>query len=134
VERVFVDANIIFSAAYNPKRRIAMLWKLPQTEIVTSDYAAAEAIRNLRQKYPQHVITARHLLRRTGLIKTSSELPPGVRGELNAKDQPILAAAIASKSNYLLSGDADFLKLFGRVIDGVMVLRPGDYLQLRGNS
>ena len=40
MDRVFIDANVLFSAAYDPTSRIAGLFRLPRTELVTSRYAA----------------------------------------------------------------------------------------------
>lgn len=131
MQRVFVDANVLFSAAYNTKRQIANLWNLTDIEIVTSAYAAAEALRNLRRKYPGQVADLRALLSRTRLVPSASAIPAGIGGQLHEKDHPILAAAIASRAGYLLTGDEDFAPLFGRVIEGVLIIRPGDYLRLR---
>jgi predicted nucleic acid-binding protein len=47
---------------------------------------------------------------------------------LDSKDQPILLAAIHGKADYLLTRDAkQFQHLFGKRIEGVMVLRPAQY-------
>ena len=131
MQRVFADANVLFSAAYNPKRHIASLWNLPDTEIVTSAYAAAEALRNLRRKYPDKIAELRALLSRTKLVPSAGKVPAGIVNQLHEKDHPILAAAIACRATHLLTGDDDFAPLFGRVIEGVLVIRPGDYLRLR---
>jgi predicted nucleic acid-binding protein len=46
VHRVFLDANVLFSAAYDQRRHISRLWQMRNIELVTSPYAAAEAFRN----------------------------------------------------------------------------------------
>jgi hypothetical protein len=47
VDRVFLDANVLFSAAYRPDAGLARLCKLPRAELMTSTYAAEEARINL---------------------------------------------------------------------------------------
>lgn len=45
--RVFLDANVLFSAAHRAQNGLLALWALPDTTLVTSDYAVLEARRNL---------------------------------------------------------------------------------------
>jgi hypothetical protein len=47
-DRVFLDANILVSAAWSADAGLFALWKLPDTSLITSAYAIAEADRNLR--------------------------------------------------------------------------------------
>jgi predicted nucleic acid-binding protein len=131
MDRVFLDANVIFSAAYNPRRRLGKLWQLSDVELVTSDHAAAEALRNLRLKYPSRVEAATRMLDECGIVRIAS-LPRLRRfPELSESDALILMAAIRCRANFLLTGDQDFARYFGRLVDGVMILRPGDYLRMR---
>jgi hypothetical protein len=56
-------------------------------------------------------------------------LPETIR--LDPKDQPILLAAI-SRADYLLTGDArHFGHLYGKRIEGLLVLRPAAYFERR---
>ena len=51
---------------------------------------------------------------------------------LDLKDRPILVAAIHGKANFLLTGDGrHFGHLYGKRIDGVVVLRPSQYFERR---
>jgi uncharacterized protein len=60
-------------------------------------------------------------------------LPEAVR--LDPKDRPILLAAIHGKADYLLTGDAShFGHLYGKRIEGVLVLRPAAYFDRRGRA
>jgi predicted nucleic acid-binding protein len=131
VDRLFLDANVVFSAAYDPGSRIAGLWRLEKLSLYTSDYALAEALRNLQRKAPARVQELGALLTRMRVIVSPAIEGLLFPGDLPAKDEPILQAAIACRANYLLTGDADFARCFGRVIKGVLILRPGDYLKLR---
>ena len=47
MDRVFLDANVLFSAAYRPDSRLRELWALAEVELVTSAYSVEEACRNL---------------------------------------------------------------------------------------
>ncbi len=56
------------------------------------------------------------------------KLPMTIR--LDPKDQPILLAAINGKADYLLTGDIrHFGHLYGKRIEGVLVLRPRQYFE-----
>jgi hypothetical protein len=44
---VFLDANVLSSAAYGPDAGLRVLWSLPGVRLTTSAYAAEEARRNL---------------------------------------------------------------------------------------
>ena len=53
MDRIFLDANVLFSAAYRPDAglaRLARLWRLEGVELITSAYAAEEAKLNLTEE------------------------------------------------------------------------------------
>lgn len=50
--RVFLDANVLFSAAYREGNGILRLWELSGIHLVTSSYAVEEAERNIARKRP----------------------------------------------------------------------------------
>lgn len=63
-------------------------------------------------------------------LAQSPTLPPDVR--IDSKDRPILLAAIRGKADYLLTGDGrHFGHLYGKLVEGVMVLRPAQYFERR---
>jgi hypothetical protein len=47
MDRLFLDANVLFAAAWRPKAALARLWELGDAELLSSDYAIEEARRNL---------------------------------------------------------------------------------------
>jgi predicted nucleic acid-binding protein len=134
VDVVFLDANVLFSAAYRVDAGVRGLWKLPETRLVTSSYAAEEARRNLEPSLRMDLET---LLATVELVAdvapdvktTSIELAePG----LPDKDIPILLAAIGAGATYLLTGDfKHFGSYYGKSIEGVLVMPPADYLRSR---
>jgi predicted nucleic acid-binding protein len=121
VTRVFLDANVLFSAAWSVQSGLLRFWSLPLT-LVTSPYAIAEAERNLAHKRPE-------ALERLSALLAPLEITDAVAsveaGQLPAKDVPILAAAVGAKCQVLLTGDVgDFGHLIGHEVHGVRVLTP----------
>jgi hypothetical protein len=56
--------------------------------------------------------------------------PPGIL--LPEKDVPILAAAIEARATHLLTGDLRHFRAYlGRMIEGIAIMRPGEYLRNR---
>ena len=125
MRRVFLDANVLFSAAYRETSGLRVLWRHSGTELLTSAYAAEEARRNL----PDADQRARleELLAGIRIVAESdAPLPSGVR--LPDKDLPILRAAIGADATHLLTGDfKDFRRYLGRRIAGVLVVTPADF-------
>ena len=130
MDRLFLDANVLFSAAWREDSGLLRLWKLPGAELVSSAYAVEEARRNLGETEARARLET--LLGDMTIVAEGSvaELPANVT--LAPKDRPILAAAIHANATHLITGDRkDFGKLFGRRIRGVLILRPADYHRSR---
>ena len=129
MDRLFLDANILFSVAYSGRSGLARLWSLPGVELLTSRYAMDEAKRNLDTDEQQTRLAAR-TVRILEDPAHAIELPVDVT--LRPKDRPILAAAIAAGASHLLTGDLrDFGPYMGKRLGGVLVMLPGDYLRGR---
>ena len=130
MDRLFLDANILFSAAYRANAGLLMFWKLKNAALCSSHYALEEARINLEQDAQK-----RRLEKLAKAIEffdpIASGLPRGV--DLPEKDVPILLAAIAARSTHLVTGDVlHFGRYFGKTIEGMLVLPPGDYLRKIG--
>ena len=123
--RLFLDANILFSAAYRDNAGLAKLWKSNHIKLVSSDYAIMEAERNLREHHQLQRL--KRFIQSLDIITTYNDslIPNDIK--LSTKDRPILAAAIFAKANFLVTGDRDFEHLFGKKILGVTVLTPSTY-------
>lgn len=119
--RVFLDANVLFSASNHSSNIARLIDRLLQVgEAVTSDLAREEARRNLELKRP-HWLPA--FERWMGRI----EQVPSVRFELAATldegDRPLLCAAIRSRCTHFATGDRrDFGHLFDTTVEGVQVV------------
>ncbi len=132
MDRVFLDANVLFSAAYSAENGLLKLWELAKNNsnvtFVTSAYALAEAERN--------VISSEHGARLHTLIKSVEiveTMPPQLLPKevaVHDKDKPILLAAISAKATHLLTGDfKHFGKYYGMTITGIIILPPAEYLR-----
>ena len=129
MHRLFLDANVLFSAAYKATR-LRALWENGQ-QLLTSGYAVEEARRNIQAIRPEALETLQELLKLLKLTKEGgiSDIPLDIA--LPEKDQPILAAAIQAQATHLLTGDVKhFGAYFGQHINGVFVLPPAQYFQL----
>jgi predicted nucleic acid-binding protein len=127
LDRVFLDANILFSAAYRSDSGLKQLWNLSEIQLLTSGYAIEEARRNLNDRYQRARLT--RLVRKVQVVSesTGNELPKGLG--LPEKDQPIFLAAFQAGATHLITGDVShFGRYFGQEFGGVMIMPPADYL------
>jgi uncharacterized protein len=125
VDRIFLDANVLLSAAWRSAAAIQRLWRLEGVELPSSGYAVEEARRNLETPAQRGRLT--RLLRRVHLVEPEHfTLPRGVR--LPEKDLPILLAAIDGGATHLLTGDWEhFGPYIRQEIAGVLILPPAEY-------
>lgn len=109
--RLFLDANVLFTAAHNPNGKAALtieLGKRGHWAHATSLYASEEARRNLVRKFPRSLDGLNALLRDIPLVEPRPGLPfPATLAE---RDRPIFQAAVTCQATHLLTGD---LKDFG---------------------
>jgi predicted nucleic acid-binding protein len=128
--KVFVDANVLFTAAYSPKGKAAALLKSIPKLIVTSDYAAEEARRNILAKKPEVSGELEKIL-------ANIRVEPSAAGSacpinLPEKDRPIFMSALKAKASHLLTGD---LKDFGPHMNqpkksaGIVIQTIADFLK-----
>lgn len=128
MDRIFLDANVLFSAAYRSNAGLTRLWQLDDVELMTSDYAAQEARLNLADQ-DQRARLAK-LLEKVRMIPAVAPFPAGIR--LPQKDRPILQAALQGRATHLLTGDKEhFGPYFGRYLGSVLVLPPAEYFERR---
>ena len=130
--RVFLDANVLFSAAWREDAGLLRLWRRADARLITSHYAADEALRNLEtaaQRERLFQLTASMELVPGDASGDLPDLPGGV--SLPEKDRPILVAAVRARATHLLTGDArHFGRLYRRIVGGVLILRPSEFLAL----
>jgi len=113
--RLFLDANILFTAARTPLGKAALLidWSGEgYWQVITSTYAIEEARRNLEQKSPASLPQLEDLLRNIEIVVPSLSAP--CPDNLPLKDRSIFQAAHTGKASHLLTGD---LKDFGPLMN-----------------
>lgn len=119
--RVFLDANILFSAALGGEV-FRLIWQLAaqsQLKLLTSTLCLHEARVNLERKYPTYTTQLRILMKWVNLLEDTGTLPvhPHVQGllfSLPEKDRPMLEAALLADAQVLLTGD---LRHFGPLMN-----------------
>lgn len=110
--RILIDTNILFSALVFPHSRpaAALLHVANHHEMVLCDRNITELRDILQRKAPRFLPDAEVIL-----AELAYELIPAVDHAekliRDAKDQPILNAAIVSDVDVILTGDKDFLSL-----------------------
>ncbi len=136
MRRFFLDANVIFSAVHNPGGNARALFRLAgarKIEVVSSRYALEEAARNIALKFPQCVAEFEVIL--AGLLLTAEPSQVATRlaeaSGLPFKDVPILAAAVEARASVLVTGDRrDFGHLYGKTIEGTLIIMPVEALSM----
>ena len=128
--RLFLDANVLISAAWKDGSKVARIWQIENVELVTSDYVLDECWRNLPLAHQQNRL--RHLLQSVRILQFTAQpeletsplaLPP--------KDQPVFAAAVIARANYLITGDRNhFGAWYGRTILGLRIEPPGSFPEI----
>jgi len=118
--RIMVDANIIVSAILFPKSIIANVFKhlIDNYPLVLSKYTVYEVEDVFNEKFPNRLAEMKDFLQKIPyelftLNKINNKKYPNIR---DIDDLPVLANAIESKVDLLITGDRDF--------DDVMIERP----------
>lgn len=129
-ERVFLDANVLYSAAYLENSGLRVLWKVKRVELLSSPYAIEEARRNLGEDLAAALPRLNRLLNQVGLIEEGPDDPLPDMVRLDSEDRPILLAAIRAGADHLLTGDKrHFGHLYGKTVQGVAIARPAEFLR-----
>jgi predicted nucleic acid-binding protein len=126
--RVFLDANVLFSAAKSDGAVRELLHRLVRARHVpcADAYVVEEARRNLLRKGLAALHAFESLLESVQVASFRTyELPPAVAHRIDAKDRPVLAAAVALRCEVLVTGDlTHFGALYGQVLMGVRIESP----------
>ena len=129
---LFLDANVLFTAAHNPQGKAALVIALGANgvwRLATSAYAKEEAQRNLARKFPGCLKQLEGIL---GCISIVSDRFDGQYPEnLPDKDWPIYRAAHACRADVLLTGDLrDFGPLMNQpeLTSGLLIQTVAEFL------
>ncbi|HAU30876.1 MAG TPA: DNA-binding protein [Desulfotomaculum sp.] len=129
MNRLFLDANVLFSIAYG-SASLEVFWKIGrqrQCRLLASAYVIEEAIRNLSS--PGQFKRLKDLLAEVEIVPDADpKIPCPVI--LPEKDRPVLLAAVQARATHFISGDLQHFNAYrGQIIQGVLICTPRDYLQ-----
>jgi predicted nucleic acid-binding protein len=124
--RLFLDANVLVSAAWKEESKVRRLWQIPGVELVTSNLVLEECQRNLPLT-EQHRRLAQllrnvhvHVFRSVPVLENSPSLPE--------KDKQVFAAAVLLRATFLVTGDrTHFGAWYGSSILGIRIEPPGSF-------
>ena len=130
--KVFVDTNVIISAMLFPSGKVARVFShlLEKHTVVISSYTKEECKEVFERKFPEKLkqleifFDGINFEEFTTPNKIDENKYPKIR---DVKDLPVLASAILSDSDILLTGDKDFEDL---KIDKLLIFSPTRYFEL----
>ncbi len=133
-KRLFLDANVLFTAAISPQGVSAVLFEFARVGVcvaLSSSFALDEALRNVRVNYPASIGALKALADELEVVsEADAALVAWAADLLPLKDAPILAAAVVAKAHVLVTGDRRHLGTFyGKILNKVTILPPRDALE-----
>ena len=132
---LFIDSNIFISAFFSPQgtpSKAIKLAALLDFQQMTSQYNLREMWNVFERKFPDKVLNFQLFMQK--YIANGLEIVETPDFELvtesqirDAKDRPILRAAIFAKAEIFLTGDKDFLEA---EIDEIKIITAAEFLEL----
>jgi uncharacterized protein len=132
VKRLFLDANVLFQAAYNPAGKSAFIVSLSKRgawKIYTNNHAIEEARRNIELKSPGSINRFIRLMKQIQRIPYSGREHCPIN--LPNKDKPIMISAVLCNATHLITLDR---KHFGKYMNkpkqtaGIIIQSVGEFL------
>lgn len=135
--RAFIDASVLFAAAYSSTgsaRDLINLGLEQKVVLVLSSHVTGEVQRNLSRKHPERLSTFDQLLETANfeeVVKPTREEVLEAARYTALKDAPIVAAAIKAKCSHLVTYDRKHLIDPPQVAQqsGLHILIPTDLIQ-----
>jgi len=124
--KLFLDANVIVSAAWKDDSKVRRLWQIPGVELVTSNLVLEECQRNLpltkQHRRLAELLSTVHILVFSS-VPILENSPP-----LAEKDKHVFAAAVLARAAFLVTGDrTHFGAWYGRSILGIKIEPPASF-------
>lgn len=124
--RLFLDANILVSAAWKDTSKVRRLWGISNVELVTSNFVLEECRRNL--PLPEQHRSLAQLLGNVRVIVFLSVPALENSPPLPEKDKHVFAAAVLARATFLVTGDrTHFGEWFGSSIMGIRIEPPASF-------
>ncbi|WAC06557.1 MAG: hypothetical protein OS130_09860 [Thermodesulfobacteriota bacterium] len=133
MKRLFLDANVLFTAAQNPAGKAALVIEYGGKgywEIVTNTLAVEEARRNFALKFPDCLTKFEMLL--SDVLVLPSQIEGSCSFSLSPQDRIIFLSALTCKATHLLTGD---IKHFGpfinkpKITSGIIIQTVPEFLR-----
>lgn len=135
MRRVFADSSVIIAGAASRKgasRAVLMMAEIGLFQLVISEQVVTECERNLTKKLPAALPVFAELLTQINLeIQPDPPLSESNRWNtiIEAKDAPILAAAIGAKIDRLLSLNTKDFTSEVAMTSGLTIQTPAQFIQ-----
>ncbi|HXP11513.1 MAG TPA: PIN domain-containing protein [Acidobacteriaceae bacterium] len=127
--RLFLDTNVLISAAWKDGSKVIQLWELANVQLLTSPYVLIECRRNLPGRDQQ--LRLERLLEKIEIFHAHQGIVLPENTLLPDKDLPVLAAAVFARADFLVTGDKrHFGQWYGAAFLGVRIDPPGTVLEL----
>jgi putative PIN family toxin of toxin-antitoxin system len=133
--KVFLDTSALIAGIASPKgaaRELLRLAEIGLIEIVVSRQVIVEADRNITEKLSECLDDFRAYLEALAPVLAddpSARAVKQVASLINSDDAPVLAAAVAAKTDYLVTWDRrHFLTKGPRALARPKVMTPGEFL------
>lgn len=128
--RIFLDANVLFSAAFSNGaiRRLIHDIRGAAYVVVADRYVIEEALRNISVHRSESLEALHAIVTTLEIVPTCYKLPRSVGNPgLPEKYIPVLATATAARCEILMTGDVrHFGSLFGTTLGGTTIRSPVD--------
>jgi len=135
VRRIFADANVLIAGADSrtgASNAVLLMAEIGLFRLVVSRLVLDEAERNLRKKLPRALP---NFARQMAQIELEIVPPPAVEevqrwtGIIEAKDAPILAAAVSAQVDRLLTLNSKDFTPEVAAQSGLQIVSPGEFVQ-----
>ncbi len=132
--RIFLDTNVLFSALHSSvgaPNAILEAYLRGQIEVVISRQVLEELIRTIHQKRPQLIARLYFLLQEAPFEVQPDTAPDEVtRWEqvIHPPDAPILAAAIAARPDFLVTGNTRHFTSVVAALAGLAIVSPSEFI------
>ncbi len=124
---LFLDANVLVSAAWKADAEVTRIWQLDGVRLVTSITVMAEVQRNLPRI--EQIERLRGLMTSVEVMVFQKLVEPPEALALPVKDRHVLASAVQAGAGYLITGDKKhFNQWFGKIVCGVRIEPPANLL------
>ena len=133
--KVFLDSNVIFSAAYSGKEksRSYLFFELQTLNIIKiyiSNLVKFESIHNIKIKKPEKLDFLNELLSKADIIEDVDVYYEFAKN-LPENDKIILSSAIYRDIDFFITGNTkDFLTFYNKKLKNTLILTPKDFLEL----